>query len=508
MSQSAASVTPQAGASRVPDTFVILFFIVIAAAMLSFVVPQGALETRVVSYEQQGVERSREVVVPGSFQYLQDEEGEPVRRGVRLFSDEEGSPGLLNFAFEGLVAGDRHSAAVGVIAFILLIGGAFGIILRTGAIQTGLISVVKAMRGRDMVLLPLITVLFSLGGAIFGMGAEAIALAMIIIPLIVVLGYDVLTAILITYVATQVGFGSSWMNPFSVGVAQGIAEVPVLSGAGFRGVLWTVFTATLILFALWHARRVKTDPGRSPVPEANAWFRDRFEEQVSDRFTVAHGLVILVLVAGIAWIVWGVTARGYYIAEIATQFFTMGLAAGVIATVSRLNGMDTNAVVVSFKEGAAALLPAALIVAMAQGVLVVLGGNDPTSPSVLNTILHAMSQAMEGQGPIASALSMLGFQAGFNFFVASGSGQAALTMPIMAPLADLVGVSRQVAVLAFQLGDGVTNLIIPTSAVLMGVLGVARVSWWTWVKFIVPFVLLLLGLSMAFMVGAVLIGFS
>jgi uncharacterized ion transporter superfamily protein YfcC len=508
MNQSSATTTVPGHGSRVPDTFVILFCIVVAAALMSFLVPQGAFQTEVITYEQQGSERTREVVVPGSFEYLKDEDGQPLRRGVALFSADSDRAGLLNFAFEGLVAGDRHTAAVGVIAFILLIGGAFGIILQTGAIQTGLVKVVHVMKGRDVLLIPVITVLFSLGGAIFGMGAESIALAMIIIPLIVVLGYDVLTAILITYVATQVGFGSSWMNPFSVGVAQGIAGVPVLSGAGFRIVLWTIFTLVLVLFALWYAIRVKRRPELSPVPEANAWFRDRFEEQVASRFSVGHALVIAILCAGIAWIVWGVTFRGYYIAEIATQFFAMGLAAGVVAILSRLNGMDANAVAASFKEGAAALLPAALIVAMAQGILVVLGGNDPASPSVLNTILHAMSRAMEGQGSIASALSMLGFQAGFNFFVSSGTGQAALTMPIMAPLADLVGVSRQVAVLAFQLGDGVTNLIIPTSAVLMGVLGVARVSWWTWVRFIIPFVLLLLGLSMVFVTVAVMIGFS
>jgi len=498
----------QGSGTHVPDTFVILFCIVLAAAMLSFLLPQGAFETEVISYEQHGVERSREVVVPGSFEYLKDEKGDPVRQGVRLFSADQERTGLLNFAFEGLVAGDRDSAAVGVIAFILLIGGAFGIILNTGSIQTGLVKVVHVMKGRDILLLPVMTILFSLAGAVFGMGAESIALAMIIIPLIVVLGYDVLTALLITYVATQVGFGSSWMNPFSVGVAQGIAGVPVLSGAGFRIVLWSVFTLTLILFSLWWAVRVKRQPEKSPVPEANEWFKARFNEQVSSEFTKAHALVIGILLGGIAWIVWGVTARGYYIAEIATQFFAMGLLVGLVAMFTRLNGMTANSVAISFKEGAAALLPAALIVAMAQGVLVVLGGNDPNSPSVLNTILHGMSQAMEGQGAIASALSMLGFQAVFNFFVSSGSGQAALTMPIMAPLADLVGVSRQISVLAFQLGDGVTNLIIPTSAVLMGVLGVARVSWWTWVKFIIPFVLLLLALSMIFTIVAVLIGFS
>jgi len=508
MSQAVTQAGVGTSRSRVPDTFVILFMIVLAASVLSYLIPQGHFDTEVVTYEQHGVETSRTVVVSGSFQYLEDEQGNPRRRGVTLFSTESDRPGLLNFAFEGLVSGDRYSASVGVIAFILLIGGAFGIVLKTGAIQTGLVSVVHGLRGRDLLLLPLITVLFSLGGAIFGMGAESIALAMIIIPLIVVLGYDVLTAILITYVATQVGFGSSWMNPFSVGVAQGIAGVPVLSGAGFRGVLWTVFTLALVCFSLWYARRVKRHPELSPVPEANAWFREQFHESVAEHFNWRHGLVIALLLSGIAWIVWGVTAQGYYIAEIATQFFTIGLVIGVVSCLSGLNGMTANSVAESFKEGAAALLPAALIVAMAQGILVVLGGNDPSSPSVLNTLLFQVSEAMSGLGSVASALSMLGFQAGFNLFVASGSGQAALTMPIMAPLADLVQVSRQVAVLAFQLGDGVTNLIIPTSAVLMGVLGVARVSWWTWVCFIFPFVLLLMALSIVFVVVAVLIGFS
>ncbi len=230
-------------------------------------------------------------------------------------------------------------------------------------------------------------------------------------------------------------------------------------------------------------------------------------KNLNTTFTLGHSLVILTVAAGIAWIIWGVVEHAYYIPEIATQFFTIGIAAGIIGVLFKLNSMSWDDVANGFIDGAKDLLPAALVVGMAKGIVIILGGDAPDAPSVLNTILFGAGQVVGDFPQAISAWCMYLFQSVFNFFVVSGSGQAALTMPLMAPLADIAGVSRQVAVLAFQLGDGLTNIIVPTSAALMGTLGAARVDWGVWVKFIIKFMLILFILSSVFVVTASLINF-
>jgi uncharacterized ion transporter superfamily protein YfcC len=255
---------------------------------------------------------------------------------------------------------------------------------------------------------------------------------------------------------------------------------------------------------MWYASRIKRNPAASLSLEADEYFRkDIAEQQARREFTLGHWLVLATFVAGIVWIVWGVVVHAYYIPEIASQFFVIGIAAGVIGVIFRLNGMGVNDVAAGFREGLRDIVPSAMIVGMARGIILVLGGDDSASPSVLNTILHHAGQALDGLAPMLGAWLMLVFQTVFNFFISSGSGQAALTMPLMAPLSDMAGVSRQVAVLAFQLGDGITNSVIPTSAALMGVLGVARVSWPVWIMHIWPFWLITSLLGTAFVLAGV-----
>lgn len=492
---------------KVPHTFVIVFFVVILAAMVTYLVPVGQFQTEEVTYTQNGEESTKTVLVPDSFEIVKDEEGYPVRQGTSLF-ESGGEAGFLNYVFEGLVSGDKWGSAVGVVAFILIIGGAFGIIMKTRAIEEGILSVIDKTKGREILIIPIMFFLFSLGGAVFGMGEEAIAFAMILVPLMVALGYDAITGVMITYVATQIGFATSWMNPFSVAIAQGVSGVPVMSGAPFRIGMWAVFTLIGIIYTWRYAAGIKKDPLKSVSYESDSYFRKEMKTgELKVRFTLGHGLVLLTIAAGIAWIVWGVVEHAYYIPEIASQFFTIGLAAGLIAVFFKLNNMKVDDIAEGFIEGAKDLLPAALVVGMAKGIVIILGGDSPDAPSVLNTMLFGAGQVI-GDFPAAlSAWFMYLFQSVFNFFVVSGSGQAALTMPLMAPLADIAGVSRQVAVLAFQLGDGLTNIFVPTSAALLGALGAARLDWGTWAKFIIKFLLLLMGVSSLFVIGAVLIGF-
>ena len=257
---------------QVPDTYIIIFLVVVIAALLTFLVPKGFYETQDISYMINGVEKTRTVIKDGSFQYLTDDAGNVVTEGVALFSG-DGGTGFFNYMYNGIV----NSSAIEIIAFLMVVGGAFGIMIRTGAIESGLIGLIRKAKGAEKLLIPILFVLFSLGGAVFGMGEEALPFTMILCPLFVAVGYDSVIAVLVTYVATQIGFGSSWMNPFSVGIAQGIAGIDVFSGAGFRMVMWVVFTALGCGMTMFYASKIKKNPTISIAYKTDSYFREQNE---------------------------------------------------------------------------------------------------------------------------------------------------------------------------------------------------------------------------------------
>ena len=400
-------------------------------------------------------------------------------------TDDFGGFGFLNFVFEGLVSGDKYGSAVGIAALILVVGGAFGIIMRTGAIDAGIYAFISKTRGLERLALPLLFFAFSFGGATFGMAEEVIPFSMVMVPFVIALGYDSIVAVTVTYVASQVGNATSWMSPFSVAVAQGIAGIPVLSGATFRLIMWVVITALSAGYLMIYGEKIRKNPESSLTYKSDDYFRSHLKKTTDEKkaFMLGHKLILLEMLIVLVWIVWGVTQEGYYIPEIASQFFVMGLVAGIIAVIFKLDGMRINDIASSFQSGAADLAGTAIVVGMAKGILLVLGGSDASVPSALNTILHGIGTALAGVPAAIGAWAMYIFQSLFNLVVTSNSGQAALTMPIMAPLADLVGVSRQVAVLAYQLVAGFMDAFTPVSASLIGVLGVARIEWAKWARF-------------------------
>lgn len=400
-------------------------------------------------------------------------------------TDDFGGFGFLNFVFEGLVSGDKYGSAVGIAALILVVGGAFGIIMRTGAIDAGIYAFISKTRGLERLALPLLFFAFSFGGATFGMAEEVIPFSMVMVPFVIALGYDSIVAVTVTYVASQVGNATSWMSPFSVAVAQGIAGIPVLSGAMFRLIMWVVITALSAGYLMIYGEKIRKNPESSLTYKSDDYFRNHLKKTTDEKkaFMLGHKLILLEMLIVLVWIVWGVTQEGYYIPEIASQFFVMGLVAGIIAVIFKLDGMRINDIASSFQSGAADLAGTAIVVGMAKGILLVLGGSDASVPSALNTILHGIGTALAGVPAAIGAWAMYIFQSLFNLVVTSNSGQAALTMPIMAPLADLVGVSRQVAVLAYQLGAGFMDAFTPVSASLIGVLCVARIEWAKWARF-------------------------
>ena len=442
--------------------------------------------------------RSRAVVVPGSYARLDASEPRGFVERAAIAARAVALAPLRGFV-----------ARADVIGFVLLVGAGFGVLLATGAIDRVLARSVDRLgggAGRHLVV-PAIFVLFSLGGAILGMGEDTIAFVLVTIPLAIRLGYDVLTGVAMCYLASQVGFGGAFFNPFTIGIAQSIAELPYMSGLGFRVALWFVFTGVGLAWLVWWAERVRREPARSPTFELDETWRRRLSghapsggpSNVSAPGSAAPPLAlrdVLVLLATLSTLVLsavGVAYLDWYVEEMAAVFVGAGVIGGLCA------GFSTARIAKEFTSGAASMVEPALVIALAAGVLGVLEDGQ-----VLDTLLAGLAAPLEGlPGPVAAVLVMIG-QAVLNFFVPSGSGQAALSMPVTAPLCDILGLDRQVGALAFQYGDGFGNMLIPTSAVLMGVLGAARVPWMVWVRWSWKLIALLYLVAALALVAAVL----
>jgi len=452
---------------RSPDTFVILFGILILIAGLTWVIPGGSFETQAVN--------GRTVVVPGTFHEL---ENEPQGLGAVLMAP------IRGFVDASLIIG-----------FVLLVGGVFGILQRTGAITAGISTLAKAHDRSPVVramLIPLFMTIFSLAGAVFGMSEEIIPFIIIFIPLSLKIGYDSMVGVAIPFLGAGVGFAGAFLNPFTIGIAQGIAEVPLFSGLGYRFLLWLVSTTIAILFVLRYARKIKKDPQFSLTYEDDLLKRKKYANESVDsqlHLTPEHKRALFSFVAGILVLVWGVLVRQWYIEEIAGLFLMTGILVGVMGK------LKVDEITASFSSGAKDLVMTALIIGLARGILIIAEDGQ-----IIDTMLNALSAQITHLHPVISAQFMFLTQTLINFFVPSGSGQAALTMPVMAPLADLVGVSRQTAVLAYQMGDGFGNMIIPTSAVTMGVLTLADIRWERWARWLLPLELIFLFLGFAFLV--------
>jgi uncharacterized ion transporter superfamily protein YfcC len=370
-------------------------------------------------------------------------------------------------------------AKVDIIAFILLIGGAFGIILATGAIDAGLHHAVHRLEkwNVDWLTIPLLMTLFSLAGATFGMSEEVIPFVLITIPLALRLGYDTLTGLCISFVAAGIGFAAALTNPFTIGIAQGIAGIAPFSGMGFRFVIWILATLIGIIWTMRWASRVKANPAISPTHQMDEQRRAEESTRTTElpRFGLAEATVLLITAAMIFFGAYGVTVWDWWLGEMTACFIAGAVAVAIVGRISVHKAAN------AFSEGASQLTGAVLVIAVSAAILEVLKGAE-----VLDTILYGIDSALGGISGTVGACVMFGFHTALNFFIPSGSGQAAVTMPLMAPLADLMGISRQTAVLAFQFGDGFCNMIIPTSAVTMSVLGLAKVPWEVWAKWILP----------------------
>ena len=457
---------------KVPHTLVIISFILAIVAVATWVLPAGAYE-RIIN------DAGRSVVVDGSFSYV-----EQTPQGI--FS-------LLQAPLEGMMGASE------IIAFLFVVSGAIAIITKTRAIDAGMTNAVKSFKGKEMLMIPVITGLFSIGGAVFGMTEEAIPFITMLIPLCLALGYDSIMAMAISYMGCIVGFATAMINPFSVGVAQNIANVQAGSGVGYRTLVWAVTTIAATLFLMWYGRRIKRNPELSPVYEIDQARREQLKESENEHidFTTRHKIILSLILFCLAGIVVGVLNFDFGIPEIAALFLATGIVSGLIGRLS-LDDMAN-----SFVSGAKDMIGAAVVVGFARGI-VILAENG----QIIDTILYQLSNFIGQLPSLVAGYVMFFVQMFINFFISSGSGQAALTMPIMAPLGELVGITPQTSILIFQFGDGFSNAIFPTSAVLMACLGVSGIPWSKWVKWVLPLQLIFGALAIIFITVAILMGWS
>jgi len=520
---------------KVPHTFVIVFCCILIAAMMTWFIKPG-------KYVQEQVGDTSVMKF-----YYQDQLPE------QYAADFHAEPQTWQ-VFSALFKGFEKQS--GIIVFILIVGGAFWIMSKSKAIDTGIMAFLRFTKrlehnklirkiGVNNIIITMIMILFSLFGSVFGMSEETIAFTLIIIPLAISMGYDSIVGVCMVYVAAHIGFSGAMLNPFTIGIAQGIADIPLFSGIGYRLVCWIVLTIVGIVFVLWYANKVKKNPKSSIMYENDDYWRRQKTEVGSQKeekpstlnsqfssswwvfgivaailvycairypmttlkignststlplLPIGAGLFLIVgffalrktpayfiltlLFSTVYYLIVGVLGYDWYIMEIATLFLFMGICSGLAF------GKSASDIAKLFIEGMGDILSAAIIVGLAAGIVIVLQDGG-----VIDTILYGLSKSMSNLGTIASTEIMYGIQTLINIVIPSGSAKAAITMPIMAPFSDLIGISRQTTVMAFQFGDGFTNMITPTSGVLIATLGVARIPWEKWVRFIWKFILVLI----------------
>jgi uncharacterized ion transporter superfamily protein YfcC len=454
---------------KVPHTLVLLFGMIILAWVLTLVLPAGQYETAINEHD-------REVVVPGTYAVLPDATAPPAWS-------------IFTVIPRGL------AAAQGIIFFVFLVGGALAVIRRTGALDAALASVLRRFGGRPAALILMGMLAFAVGSSTIGMAEEYIPLVAILITLCVGMRMDTVTAVGIMVAGYGIGYGAAAMNPFTLLVAQEVAGLDPVSGLAFRLAIFS----PLVALGFWHvwryAKKVSADPATSlvaDIPEAQPPAPPQ-----TTRMSARIKWVLLVTLAALVLVVWGIGLHGWYLVELGAVFVALAVAVGLVA------GLSFDQMARSFTEGAAELTGTALLIGFARGIELMLSDGQ-----VLHTIVDALATPLTLVGGELASVGMLFMQSILNFFIPSGSGQAYVTMPILAPVSDIVGVSRQVAVLAFQMGDGFMNMIVPTNAVLMGILGICGIPYGRWFKFIWPLCLQLFVAGSLCLVIAVMIGYQ
>lgn len=451
---------------KVPHVYAIIFALMVIFAVLTWIVPSG-------SYQRQEV-NGREVTVAGTYEqsektYIDEETGDEVdlRQGV----------------FDVLQAPTRGiQEAIEVVAFILIVGGSFQVITKTGAITSGMGRVVRRFKNKDILIIPIAMVLFALGGTSFGMAEETLPFFAIFMPIMMAMGFDSMTAFMVVFVGARTGYIASTINPFNVLIAQGILGIQGNPQLWLRMIAWVVLTAVAITWVVLYARRVKRNPESSITFEDDIAKKVEFaadESALDAEFTGRQKGVLAVFIAGMCLIIWGLVTQGWYMNEISAVFLAMGLLAGVIA------GFSQDVIAQEFVAGIADFAFSAIVVGLARGILVI-----ASDGMIIDTILNALATGLGGIPAVLFTTLLYAVENLLAILVPSSSGLAALTAPIFGPLTELMGLNPEAAVWALSMGSATMSLICPTSAILVAGLGVCKIKlgqWWktVWKFFLV-----------------------
>lgn len=451
---------------KVPHVYAIIFALMVIFAVLTWIVPSG-------SYQRQEV-NGREVTVAGTYEqsektYIDEETGDEVdlRQGV----------------FDVLQAPTRGiQEAIEVVAFILIVGGSFQVITKTGAITSGMGRVVRRFKNKDILIIPIAMVLFALGGTSFGMAEETLPFFAIFMPIMMAMGFDSMTAFMVVFVGARTGYIASTINPFNVLIAQGILGIQGNPQLWLRMIAWVVLTAVAITWVVLYARRVKKNPESSITFEDDIAKKVEFaadESALDAEFSGRQKGVLAVFIAGMCLIIWGLVTQGWYMNEISAVFLAMGLLAGVIA------GFSQDVIAQEFVAGIADFAFSAIVVGLARGILVI-----ASDGMIIDTILNALATGLGGIPAVLFTTLLYAVENLLAILVPSSSGLAALTAPIFGPLTELMGLNPEAAVWALSMGSATMSLICPTSAILVAGLGVCKIKlgqWWktVWKFFLV-----------------------
>jgi len=452
----------------VPHVYVLLMAIIVFFAILSYIIPAG-------QYDYMTLESGRSVVDASTFHYID-------KTPVTLMQ-------LLSSIPRGLVE------VAQIVFFIFVIGGSFAVIQETKAIEAGMGRLIKSLKGSSILIIPISMIVLSLGGSVIGLCEETIPFIPIFVSLMVAAGFDSMTGAAIVLCGTGAGFAGAFMNPFTLQVAQTIAGLPLLSAMGFRVAMYCVMIVVTTIFVTLYAKKIKANPEKSLMHEYDKTRDDVVDLEDLPEFSGRKKAVLISFLIGMIILVFGVVKLGWYLDQIAGIFLGLGIVAAAI------DHMGFNKYAEVLGQGMSAVATGALVVGVARGILVVM-----TDGNILHTILYATSSVLMKLPSMFTAVGMYVFQCLLNFIVPSGSGQASVSMPIMAPLADLVGVTRQTACIAFQFGDGISNILTPTSGYFMAGLALAKIPWSKWAKWILPLIGIQYLIGLVFVVIAQMIG--
>ncbi|WP_242946330.1 YfcC family protein [Anaerostipes sp. 494a] len=453
------------------NPMVLLAIIIVLCAIATYIVPAGEYE-RVMD-----AATNREVVDPNTFHYVK-------QNPVGIFA-----------LFMSVTLGLQRAGYI--IFFLFIIGGMFQIMEATGAIHNGMSLVVKKMAGKELLMIPVCMIIFGCGSCFAGNFEEFLAFVPLVLSVCIAMGFDSLTAIGIIFCSAASGYAGAMTNAFTVGVAQGIAGLPMFSGLGFRAGVFVVLMTVSIIFVMLYARKVKKNPKSSLVYEFDKDKKHDLKLEDDVNLTTRQKLVLLTLLGVMIAMVIGIVKFGFYIDELAALFLIAGLIAGFVG------GLKPGEIADEFLKGCGNLLFAGVMIGLCNAAIIIM-----EDANIMDTVIHALAGLLNGLPPKLSACGMFVVQDLFNVLVPSGSGQAAITMPLMAPLANLIGITRQTAVLAFQMGDAFTNVMAPTGGELLAACAMAKIPWGKWAKWLIPLFIIWWIVAFAALTLAVQIGYG